>query len=447
MSRPVTILVLDTQPVSAIKKVLCGTNRLVVTTSSLDLARHALTTMIIGVWICDLSVEGADLKSLIAIAEYTSPGIKIVFIGTRLAAHKANTFLSAGHGVGFLPRPLSGIALKKQVNDCVVAYLADPNRKSKSGAGVDASGKRVFRVSANPETHESGAGGPDPEHYALSELLGAGGTGTVFLARDLFLDIDVAIKVINPEILTDPDILDSLRDEARIAMQLSHRNIVRVYNFSAYNDCYYIVMEFVRGQPLRDIIVENGSLSVTTTCSILQACADALEYAHTNNVTHNDLKPENIFITESGEVKIIDFGTATLKDRVKELTHIVGTPEYISPEQLRCEITGPETDIYALGIITYLMLVGSFPFPAETTVEDFLAGVRPDFSALPESVAGVLYRATEYEAHSRYSSVIDFVSEFVEVCGCREACEDTGRPIEIVSAADVCEAENVEEEA
>lgn len=434
MSRPVTVLVLDAQPVSPIRKILDGSNWLVVTTSHLDLARHALTTMIVGVWICDLSAPSAALKSLIAIAEYTSPGIKILFMGPKLAATKANAFLSVGHGVGFLARPFSGMTLKKQVGDCVAAYLVDPNRKSKSGIRVDTSGKRILRVSSELETHATSAGGPDPEHYALSELLGVGGTGTVFLARDLLLDIDVAIKVINSEILSDPDILDSLRDEARIAMQLSHRNIVRVYNFSVYNDCYYIVMEFVPGQPLRDVIVEHGSLSVTTTCRILAACADGLEYAHANNVMHNDLKPENIFITDGGEVKLIDFGTATLKNRVKGLTHVVGTPEYISPEQLRCEISGPETDVYALGIITYLMLVGSFPFPADTTQEDFLVGVRPDFADLPESVAQVLSHATAFDVASRYASVAEFVADFVAVCGCQKVCADLGHPIEIVSA-------------
>jgi len=441
MSRSVTVLVLDTQPVSSLRKILDGSNWLVVTTSSLDLVRHALTTMIVGVWICDLNVEGANLKSLIAIAEYTSPGIKILFIGTKLAALKAKTLLSAGHGVGFLPRPFPGVTLKKQVSDCVAAYLADPTRKTKSGFSVDASGKRILRVSGELETYETRASGPDPEQYALNALLGVGGTGTVFLARDLFLDIDVAIKVINPDILSDPAILDSLRDEARIAMQLSHRNIVRVYNFSAYNACYYIVMELVRGQPLRDVIVENGSLCVMTTCRILLACADGLEYAHANNVTHNDLKPENIFITDGGEVKIIDFGTATLKNKVKELTHIIGTPEYISPEQLRCEIPGPETDVYALGIITYLMLVGSFPFSADTTQEDFLNGVRPDFSDLPESVAQVLSRATAYDVASRYSSVTDFVADLVAVCGCQEVYTNRGEPIEIVSASAVAEGD------
>ncbi len=433
MSKPVTILVLDSQPLSTVKKIIDSSDRLVVVTSSPELARHALTTMIVGVWICDVGAPTADIKSLLAIAEYTSPGIKILFIGPKAASMKAQVLLSAGHGIGFVPRPFSPVDFKRSVSECITAYLSDPSKRSKSGITTDADGKRTLHTTHKPESHETSANGPDPEHYTLTELLGMGGTGTVFLARDKFLDIDVAIKVINPELISDPDVLKSFKDEARIAMQLSHRNILRIYNFTSYNDCYYIVMELVRGQTLRDVIIENESLSISTTCQILLACADALEYAHSNNVTHNDMKPENIFITEGGEVKIIDFGTATLKNKAKELSHIVGTPEYISPEQLRCEISGPPTDIYALGVITYLMLMGRFPFPGDTTVEDLLGGVRPDFSALPQSLVSVLGRATAYEPSFRYQSVTEFAKALVSVCGCLEVCSDPNRPIDVVS--------------
>lgn len=435
MSKSITILVLDSQPLSTVKKIIESPDRLVVVTSSPELARHALTTMIVGIWICDVGAPTADIKSLLAIAEYTSPGIKIIFIGPKAASMKANTLLSAGHGVGFVPRPFSPVDFKKSVSECIAAYFSDPNKRSKTGITTDADGKRTLHTSHKPESHESSANGPDPEHYTLSELLGMGGTGTVFLARDKFLDIDVAIKVINPELIADSDVLKSFKDEARIAMQLSHRNILRIYNFNSYNDCYYIVMELVRGQTLRDVIIENESLSVTTTCRIILACATALEYAHSNNVTHNDMKPENIFITEGGDVKIIDFGTATLKNKAKELSHIIGTPEYISPEQLRCEIAGPPTDIYALGVITYLMLMGRFPFPSETTVEDLLGGVRPDFSSLPQSLATVLSRATAYEPSFRYQSVTEFANDLVSICGCSGECSDLNRPIEVESGA------------
>ena len=213
----------------------------------------------------------------------------------------------------------------------------------------------------------------------------------------------------------------------------SHHGILRTYGFDSYNSNYYIVMELVRGQTLRDVIIDNARLSASTTCAILAACAFALDYAHSRNVIHNDLKPENIFITESSELKIIDFGTATLKNRAKQLSHIVGTPEYMSPEQLRGEICGPEADVYALAIITYLMLVGRFPFPVDTTAEQLLAGIQPDFHILPEPLADVLRRATAPEASFRHRSVGEFAADFLRVCGLDIHSIDTSQPLTIES--------------
>lgn len=426
MNSPATILVLDPQPMSGIKKIVDSPERLVVVASNPLLARHALNTMVIAVWICDVTTPGADLASLIAIAEHTSPGIQILFTGNKLASMKANALIQKKHGVGFLPRPFTPIELKKLVSDCVTAYAKEAGNHGKAGTAASRAGNKA-------DSRLPNMSGPDPEHYTLLELLGIGGTGTVFLAKDKFLDIEVAIKVVNPELISDPDVLNSFKDEARIAMQLSHRGILRIYNFSSYNDCYYIVMELVRGQTLRDVIIENGTLSVMTACQILVACADAMEYAHANNVIHNDLKPENIFITESNELKIIDFGTATLKYRAKEINHIVGTPEYMSPEQLRCEIVGPPGDIYALGVITYLMLMGCFPFQNDTTVEDLIGGVRPDFRALPTALAKVLQHATAYEASFRYQSISEFVNDVLRVCGYNPGDLDPGQPITVTS--------------
>ena len=443
MSAPVTILVLDSQPVSGVKKIIDGPDRLVVVTSSSELTRHALSTMSVAVWVCDVGTPGTDLKSLIAIAESTSPGIQILFTGTKLATLKANTFIEAGHGVGFIARPFSVLEFKKRVLDCVAAYLRDTGKHVRTGQVPAMSERKNLSGSRGSANHHP-AGGPDPEHYTLLELLGIGGTGTVFLARDKFLDIEVAIKVINPDLIADEAVLNSFKDEARIAMQLSHRGILRIYNFSSYRDCYYIVMELVRGKMLRDVIVENGALAISTVCQILASCADAMEYAHANNVIHNDLKPENIFITESGELKIIDFGTATLKNRAQEMSHIVGTPEYMSPEQLRCEIVGPPGDIYALGIITYLMLIGSFPFEAATSVEDLLGGVRPNFSALPTPLAKILEHATAYEASFRDQSVLEFVTDVIHICGYQWV--DPNQPIVVMSGVSP-DAEVTEEPA
>ena len=238
-----------------------------------------------------------------------------------------------------------------------------------------------------------------------------------------------------PGRLADPDVLTAFKDEARITMQLSHPNILRLYSFQENRGCPYIVMELVRGTSLREAILGNGALSTLTACQVLAQCASALGYAHMYNVVHKDVKPENIFIDEAGALKIIDFGAAVLNDiRAQTSGDIVGTPEYMCPEQLRGDPVGPGADIYALGVMTYLMLVGCFPFPPDTTVDRLLAGLRPDFSALSPELAAVLDRATAYDAAFRYESVSEFAQDAIRACNCESVMFNPFAPIEIIPA-------------
>lgn len=473
MSGPSTVLVLDTQSPSPAHKYLDAPDRLVVVTDSPGLARHALSTMVVSVFVCDLSAAGEDFKSLATIAQVSSPNIRILFTGAKLAETKARQLLQAsGAQGGFFPRPWNGIALRKAVADETRAGEraaetgAPPPAPAADGAGTvrpaavsGTIGKRVIRIGAGQTlgrpTPTIGRGlarpaaaapkaqgpqGPDPNLYEIVELLGRGGTGTVFHARDKFLGIDVAIKVVNHELVEKPGVLESFKDEARITMQLSHRCILRLYGFHVYNGCYYIVMEQVRGRPLRDIILDGGALSTETTCRILQQVGSALDYAHAHNVVHKDVKPENVYLTEAGELKVIDFGSAVLRDASQEEGYVVGTPEYMPPEQLRGEVVGPSADVYALSIMTYLMLMGCYPFPAGTTVDDLLQGVRPDFSALPDPLRGVLAKGAAYEVSFRYQGVAEFVRDVVAACGCTEVCRDVFAPVLVRTAAEAAAA-------
>lgn len=279
--------------------------------------------------------------------------------------------------------------------------------------------------------------GPDPEHYELLETIGRGGTGTVFRARDRFLDIDVAVKVVDRALLDDPEVLAAFKDEARITMQLSHPNILRLYSFQSHDGCPYIVMELVRGESLREAIGRCGALSVRTVCQIVRQCADALGYAHVHNVVHKDVKPENVFIAETGELKVIDFGSAVLNDaRANASGAVVGTPEYMAPEQLRGDIVGPGADIYALAVMAYLALVGVFPYPEGTTRAELLSGnVRPSFGVLPDVLAEVMEKATAPDPGSRYGTVTEFARDFARVCGFPEVFDDPAQPISVEAAS------------
>ena len=220
----------------------------------------------------------------------------------------------------------------------------------------------------------------------------------------------------NPDLLRDPVVMASFKDEARITMQLSHTGILRFYNFSTYNGCYYMVMEVLHGNSLRDVLATNGPMDVETVIQILSAVARPLDYVHSHNVIHKDLKPENIVITENGEVKIIDFGTATLRNKIHENDEVVGTPEFMSPEQFRGDIVGPTGDIYALGIISYMMFTGCFPFPMGTKLEDFFNGLRPSFTGVNSEIAAVLEKATSVNQEDRYTSAAEFVYALAAAC-------------------------------
>ena len=453
MSAPATVLVLDAaQAGPQAQKFVASPDRLVVATDSPALARHALSTMAVTVWICDLSAQ-ADFRNLAAIGRMSSPGLRILFTGAALLSKRAHQMLQdCGVPGAFVPKPWNGIALRKAVADQIAAAqkataageAAPPQAAPAPGPG----GRPVIRIAAGATLrHAAGAPaaapvpavafqGPDPSHYEIVDVMGKGGTGTVFRARDRFLDIDVALKIVNRDLIEKPDVLASFKDEARITMQLSHRNILRLYGYQVYNGCHYLVMELVNGKTLRGVLVERGALSTPSACQILRHCAEALEYAHMHNVVHKDVKPENIYLTDACELKVIDFGSAVLNDaRAEAEGVVVGTPEYMAPEQLRGDLVGPGADQYALAVTAYLMLVGCFPYPAETTTEDLLRGVRPDFSALPPELAAVFARATAEEPAFRYPSVTTFVDEVVRVCGCEEFVRNPYAPIVVESAA------------
>lgn len=419
MAAPITILVLDPQPVSNLRQLIGGPDRVVVSVKSPSLARHALQTMLVGVWICDITTPGMDFKSILAIANCTNPMLRVVFTGPKGAALRAQNLISAGRGSCFVPRPWQPAEIKKAVSDEIQNYLDSTNNSGEKKLTLKPAREENQQVEAyGDETVKLGKDmlGPDPSRYTLLNLIGTGGTGSVFLARDKFLEMDVAIKVINPDLLLDPAVMASFKDEARITMQLSHTGILRFYNFNTYNGCYYMVMEVIHGNSLRDVLASNGPMDVETILQILLQVAKPMDYVHSHNVVHKDLKPENIVITESGSVKIIDFGTATLHNKIHENDVIVGTPEFMSPEQLRGDIVGPQGDIYAIGVIAYMMFTGCFPFPVGTKLEDFFNGLRPSFTGVNSEIAAVLEKATDVDIDNRYQTVTDFVKALATAC-------------------------------
>ena len=249
--------------------------------------------------------------------------------------------------------------------------------------------------------------------YHIEALIGRGAMGVVFRAHDPDLERTVAIKVLYPHLTAQGDLVERFRQEARTAANLRHRNIVAIHDVGYLEDLYYLVMEFLDGPSLSKVIEEQGPLSVPQALDICEQVASALDYIHRQKLIHRDVKSTNIMIDPEGRAVLTDFGlvwtskgsTLTAEGR------ILGTPQYIAPEQISGGQVGLWTDLYALGVVVYHMLTAQFPFDADIPAALLfqvlwqppppISGLRSD---LPKQVDEVLDRVLAKEPHERYAS-------------------------------------------
>lgn len=205
--------------------------------------------------------------------------------------------------------------------------------------------------------------------YHLQGQLGSGGMAMVYRARDLMLERPVAVKVLREDFSRDPNFRSRFRDEAKAVANLSHPNIVTIHDFGLHENRLFIVMEYVPGTDLQEILKRRGRLIISEAVSIiLQACA-GIGYAHESGLVHCDIKPQNLLVNPSGQVKVLDFGIARALATISpdERTDVVwGSPKYFSPEQARGEPPSPASDVYSLGVVLYEMLTGELPFSADS---------------------------------------------------------------------------------
>jgi serine/threonine-protein kinase len=211
------------------------------------------------------------------------------------------------------------------------------------------------------------------DRYEIERRIGRGGMADVFLARDLLLDRPVAIKVLFPEFATDPAFVERFRREAQAAANLSHPNIVAVYDWGRANGTYFMAMEYVPGRTLADVLRTTGPLTAHQASTIALDVAAALAFAHQNNVVHRDIKPANILIGSAGQVKVADFGIArafgaTVESNLTQAGAVMGTATYFSPEQAQGAQPDPRSDLYSLGVVLYEMVGGRPPFSGENPV-------------------------------------------------------------------------------
>src|SRR6476660_699275 len=204
--------------------------------------------------------------------------------------------------------------------------------------------------------------------YHVLERIAAGGMGEVFRAHDAVLAREVAVKVLHRSLSSDPGFVERFRREARAAATLNHPNIVAVYDWGAVDGIYYMVMEYVRGRSVRELLNASGRLAAAQAADIIRQTLAALEHAHAKGIVHRDLKPENILITTDGVVKLTDLGLArAFADATNTRAGAVtGTVQYLAPEQIRGEPADPRSDLYSLGIVAYELLTGELPYTGET---------------------------------------------------------------------------------
>lgn len=259
--------------------------------------------------------------------------------------------------------------------------------------------------------------------YEILEQLGGGGMALVWKGKDTFLNRLVTIKVLRPEYASDQDFVRRFRREAQAVASLSHPNIVSIYDVGQENESHYLVMEYIDGESLKEMIRREAPLAPTRVIQLGRQIADALEHAHENNIIHRDVKPHNILITRGGRAKLTDFGIAQAS--ASTITHtdtIIGSVHYISPEQAKGEPAGPKSDIYALGVVLYEMLTGQVPYQADGAIGVALKHIQEKPLSLreinpnvPEDLEKVVLRAMDKRPEKRHKSAKALGDDLVSI--------------------------------
>lgn len=231
----------------------------------------------------------------------------------------------------------------------------------------------------------------------------------------MLLDMDVAIKFLSPSLIRDHVAIAALKAETRICLNLVHNHIIRIYNLEKRGPNYMLVMELLKGDTLARILSANkGGIDLETAGQIVDIVADALEYAHRHGILHKDITPGNVFVTDDNIVKVIDFGIASVAGTLDDSGEFVfGTPEYMSPEQLRGDPLTAATDIYSLGVLSHALLTGRTLHPAGVSASEMAFAPHPPITDVPAPLCEVIGKATAFDPADRYSSIKEFGAAFL----------------------------------
>jgi len=278
--------------------------------------------------------------------------------------------------------------------------------------------------------------------YEIQAEIGKGGMGVVYQGYDPLLDRRVAVKVLAPHLVRERGYVERFLREARSAARLKHDGIVTIYDVGQQENWYYIVMEYLEGQTLAQIIRQRGTLSSDQALAILRRLGEALDYAHHYGLVHRDVKPGNIVVDSAGHATLADFGVARASGQMTltKAGGLVGTPQYMSPEQAQGEQVDHRTDVYSLGVVAYEMLTGQTPFGAATPhavlhqlIYEPPPSVRSRRPDLPAEVDRVLAIVLAKEPASRYQMATSFVETLGQALASkvRPAGASSARPVSL----------------
>jgi HAMP domain-containing protein len=362
-----------------------------------------------------LSLVLAFLFAYVVAHQITRPVLSLVS-ATRRAAdgdYSADIDVRGRDEIGALASAIRTMLTDLREKQALVEFLSAPGGKEVPHAG--------FPVAAPPAPGQTTDGTPlgiitpgriFANRYEVEKVLGIGGMGVVYKAWDRELSEPVAIKTLKSELrLFDPSALERFKSELRLARRISHRNVVRTYDLGEVDGTYYITMEYVEGTSLKELLASRGRLPVPVTLSIGKQLCRALDVAHEQGVIHRDVKPPNLVIEPSGDLKVMDFGVARLVERTGGLTQtgmVVGTPAYMAPEQLLNDKVDARADIYATGVVIYECLAGRTPFLTDSPMvliskllESTPTPLRELNNEVPPPLADVVHRAISRDPDAR----------------------------------------------
>jgi len=295
-----------------------------------------------------------------------------------------------------------------------------PRDRNHSDIATSAAQARTLSGECPPPVSMLRPGTVLAQRYEILQQLGEGGMGAVYKAQDRELERVVAVKLIRPELASDPTILQRFKQELILARQVTHKNIIRIYDLGEGDGVKFLTMEYVEGRDLKTKLRKDGKVAPADAVRILQQICRALDACHSEGVIHRDLKPSNVMIDSQGKVRVMDFGLAHSLETIG-LTRtgaLVGTPEYMAPEQAKGEPADAQSDIYAAGLMFYELLTGKEPYPADNPLQSLMKRTQHRVlpvsqveNSVPRVLSDIVGRCLELDRHNRYQSAAELLAD------------------------------------